>query len=67
MEEERNRGAGVLMCTHVLDTAEKICDRFLLMTEGQMVAQGTLEEIRHITGLKGASLLDCFHQIEEGK
>ncbi|HZH60251.1 MAG TPA: ABC transporter ATP-binding protein [Metabacillus sp.] len=66
MEEERLRGAGVLMCTHVLDTAEKICDRFLLVSNGEIVAQGTLDEIRKKTGLENGSLLDCFHLIEEG-
>lgn len=66
MEEERQRGAGVLMCTHVLDTAEKICDRFLLVSDGEIVAQGKLEDIRKKTGLENGSLLDCFHLIEEG-
>ncbi len=66
IEEERKRGAGVLMCTHVLDTAEKICDRFLLVSDGKIVAQGTLDTIREKTGLENGSLLDCFHLIEEG-
>lgn len=39
LDEERARGAGVLMSTHVLDTAEKICDSFILLTEGTIVAQ----------------------------
>lgn len=67
MESEKNRGAGILMSTHVLDTAEKICDRFLLVSEGTIVAQGTLGEIQQKTGLEGASLLDCFHKVEEGR
>ena len=67
MEEEQNRGAAILMSTHVLDTAEKICDRFLLVSGGTMVAQGTIEEIQASTGLPGASLLDCFNKVEEGR
>ena len=55
------------MSTHVLDTAEKICDRFLLVSGGTMVAQGTIEEIQASTGLPGASLLDCFNKVEEGR
>ncbi|WP_026561322.1 ABC transporter ATP-binding protein [Bacillus sp. J37] len=66
IEEERKRGAGVLMCTHVLDTAEKICDRFLLVSEGRIVARGTVDDIREKTGLENGSLLDCFYLIEEG-
>lgn len=57
---ERERGAGVLMSTHVLDTAEKICDRFVLISGGEMTATGTLEDIRSIAGLAEGSLFDCF-------
>lgn len=61
LEGERSRGAGVLMSTHVLDTAEKLCDRFVLMNSGSAVAQGTLEDIRVLAGLpQQASLFDCF-------
>ncbi|WP_410770857.1 ABC transporter ATP-binding protein [Fontibacillus sp. BL9] len=60
LEEERRRGAGVLMCTHVLDTAERICDDFILMSGGKVAASGTLEEIRYAAGLPEASLFDCF-------
>lgn len=60
LEEERGRGAGVLMSTHVLDTAEKICDSFVLIAHGKVVAQGTLSEIRAAAGLPQASLFDCY-------
>lgn len=60
LEAERKRGAGVLMSTHVLDTAEKICDSFVLISGGRMTATGTLEEIRGVAGLPEGSLFDCF-------
>lgn len=66
IEEERKRGAGVIMSTHVLDTAEKVCDRFLLVNNGVLAAQGTLVEIQEQCGLPGGSLFDCFHEIAEG-
>lgn len=58
--EERRRGAGVLMSTHVLDTAEKICDRFVLISVGRIASEGTLYHLREAAGLPGASLFDCF-------
>lgn len=61
MEAERKRGAGILMSTHVLDTAERICDQFLLLSSGSKVAQGTLNEIREQCNMPEASLFDCFH------
>ncbi len=66
IEKERHRGAGVLMSTHVLDTAEKICDRFIMIHKGQLVAQGTLADIRHQCKLPAGTLYDCFHLITEG-
>ncbi|WP_310831271.1 ABC transporter ATP-binding protein [Paenibacillus pedocola] len=63
LEAERQRGAGVLMSTHVLDTAEKICDSFVLISGGRMTATGTLEEIRDIADLPEGSLFDCFDEL----
>lgn len=63
LEAERERGAGVLMSTHVLDTAERICSSFLLMNEGKLIASGELQDIREQCGLPEASLFDCFHAL----
>jgi ABC-2 type transport system ATP-binding protein len=64
LEAERRRGAGVLMCTHVLDTAERICDRFILINGGSVVAQGTMEEVRGQAGCDTDALLtDCFYAL----
>ncbi len=63
LEEERKRGTGILMSTHVLDTAEKICDRFILLDQGSIVAQGNLQQIQQHCRLPDASLFDCFHSL----
>ncbi|MGP7818394.1 ABC transporter ATP-binding protein [Niallia sp. 01092] len=63
IQEEKNRGAGIIMSTHVLDTAEKICNRFLMIHNGAIVANGTLSDFRETCGLEDASLFDCFHHI----
>ncbi len=65
IEKERARGAGILMCTHVLDTAERVCDRFVLLANGTLLAQGTLEEMRERSGSGERSLLDCVDKIME--
>ncbi|WP_409343072.1 ABC transporter ATP-binding protein [Paenibacillus sp. MBLB4367] len=65
LHEERKRGAGVLMSTHVLDTAERLCDAFVLLADGQLVASGDLEAIREQCGMPGESLFDCFHSLLE--
>ena len=60
---EKERGAGILLCTHVLDTAERICERFLLISQGTLVADGHLEAIQTLAEMPGSSLLDCFDVI----
>lgn len=66
LKAEKERGAGILMCTHVLDTAEKICDRFYMIEKGSLFLQGTLNDIQDKTGLEGQSLLDCFYKAVQG-
>jgi ABC-2 type transport system ATP-binding protein len=63
LDAERQRGAGVLMSTHVLDTAEKICSSFLLVNDGSLIAQGDLAAIREACGLPAASLFECFQEM----
>lgn len=65
INQARTRGAGVLMSTHMLDTAEKICTSFILMNGGTVVAQGSLLEIREQCQMPGGSLFDCFDQLLE--
>lgn len=66
MQSEKERGVGILMTTHVLDTAEKICDRFVLIDQGRLRVTGTLEEIQKECNLPNGSLFDCFHSISQG-
>ena len=63
--QARAQGAGVLMCTHILDTAEKICSSFVLMNAGTVLTHGTLLEIREQCQLPDGSLFDCFDQLVE--
>ena len=63
LDMARKQGSGVLMSTHVLDTAEKICNSFVLIASGKSVAKGSLAQIRAQSGLPQASLFDCFDQL----
>ncbi|TFB22934.1 ABC transporter ATP-binding protein [Filobacillus milosensis] len=65
LEKEQEQGAAVLMSTHMLDTAERICDRFILLSGGQIIAQGTLEDIRETAQLESANLFDSFEVLME--
>jgi ABC-2 type transport system ATP-binding protein len=44
-ERLRDDGMAILYTTHYMEEAERLCDRIAIMDEGQIVAQGTLEEL----------------------
>ncbi len=51
-------GKAVIFCTHRLDEAQRLCDRFGLMFRGRLQLEGTLDELRSVT--KRESLTDMF-------
>jgi ABC-2 type transport system ATP-binding protein len=63
MKKMKDNGAGILMSTHILATAEKYCDRFIILHEGQIRAKGTLEELREQFSMPTASLDDLYIQL----
>lgn len=64
LDEERSRGAAVLLTTHVLDSAERLCDRFILVHDGGVAAAGTLDDIRIAAKCSpDTRLFDCFHKL----
>ncbi|WP_102027968.1 ABC transporter ATP-binding protein [Salirhabdus sp. Marseille-P4669] len=63
MNEMKDQGAGVLMSTHILATAERYCDRFVILHEGEVRAKGTLEELREAFQMPNATLDDLYVQL----
>ncbi|CEI84052.1 ABC transporter ATP-binding protein [Oceanobacillus oncorhynchi subsp. incaldanensis] len=63
MDSMKKQGAGVLMSTHILATAERYCDRFLILHDGKLRAEGTLEELRMQFQMPGATLDDLYVQL----
>lgn len=60
LAEEKAKGKSILMSTHVLDSAEKMCDRFVILHQGQVRAAGTLEELQKAFADSTASLNDIY-------
>ena len=65
LEDEKAKGKSILMSTHVLDSAEKMCDGFVILHKGEVRAQGTLEELRQEFGNPAASLNDIYLALTE--
>lgn len=60
MLEMKKSGASILMSTHILSTAEKFCDKFIVLHEGQVVADGDLVALREQFKLPQASLDEIY-------
>jgi ABC-2 type transport system ATP-binding protein/sodium transport system ATP-binding protein len=56
----RDSGKAVIVSTHRLDEAERLCDRFGLLHRGRLMHEGTLAELRTATGL--TSIAEMFFQ-----
>ncbi len=46
----RNRGVAAVISTHMLEQAQSICDRVVILKQGRMVASGTFDELQARTG-----------------
>lgn len=63
MNKMKDNGAGILMSTHILATAEKYCDKFVILHEGQVRAKGTMDELRREFTMPGAALDDIYVEL----
>ena len=60
MCEKRDSGASILMSTHILATAEKYCDNFIIIHEGKILASGKLSDLRKEFNMPEASLDEIY-------
>ena len=58
MHEMCRKGAAVFFSTHVLEVAEKLCNKAAIIKKGQLIASGTMEELTH-----GQSLESVFMEV----
>ena len=46
MREHCNKGGAIFFSTHVLEVAEKLCDKVAIIKQGKLVKEGTMEEVK---------------------
>ena len=66
LKEKKEKGAAILMSTHVLDTAEKYCDRFIVLHEGKVIAQGDIEGLRATSNIEETTLEEIYFALTTG-
>lgn len=62
MKEHCSKGKSVFFSTHVLEVAEKVCDRIAIINKGKIIAWGTIDELKTMTQ-KNESLENMFLEL----
>ena len=60
MREVCDNGGAIFFSTHVLEVAEKLCDKIAIIKEGRLIRSGTMEEVKG-----DDSLEDVFLELED--
>lgn len=60
MREICNNGGAIFFSTHVLEVAEKLCDKVAIIKDGKLIKSGTMDEVKG-----DASLESVFLELEE--
>jgi len=47
--EQKNKGKGVFLSSHIMSEVERLCDRVGIIRDGELVEVGTLDDLRHLT------------------
>lgn len=64
--ERRALGNAILISTHMLDTAERLCDRVVIMNRGRLIAQGTVDQLKDMVhSTAETSLEDLFLELTQ--
>lgn len=66
MIECRNSGNSVFFSTHILEIAQNMCDRVIIINEGRILADAKVDELRQIRG-GDESLEDIFLELTGGR
>jgi ABC-2 type transport system ATP-binding protein len=60
MHEHCQKGGAIFFSTHVLDVAEKLCDKVAIIKAGHLIASGSMQEVKG-----NESLEDVFLELED--
>ena len=62
-----DQGGTVFLSTHTLEVAEALCDRIAIISQGQIIAAGTMDELRAQAHAGGAHLEEIFLKVTGGE
>jgi len=62
-----DQGGTVFLSTHTLEVAEALCDRIAIISGGEVIAEGTMDELRAQSHAGGAHLEEIFLKVTGGE
>jgi len=65
VRESKAQGKSIVLSTHIMGEAEKLCDRIGIINSGRLLACGTLDELKQQTG--GNNLEEVFISLVQDK
>lgn len=65
LQRLRDEGCAILVSTHQLDTAERLCDRVIIMHKGRLLTEGTLTELQQRAQMESSTLEEVFLRLTE--
>ena len=75
--EQKSKGKGIFLSSHILSEVERLCDRVGIIREGRLMETGTLSELRHLTRvlvtveterpIDGLQNMNGVHEVREGQ
>ncbi len=59
------KGGAVIFSTHIMEVAEKLCNKVAIINKGKIVGEGTVDDLRKLVRTAGGSLEDIFLKVTE--
>jgi ABC-2 type transport system ATP-binding protein len=65
LEKYKSEGSTIFLTTHILEIAEKMCDRISIISNGKILAEGNMEELRNMANKESGTLEDIFLELTD--
>ncbi|RAP00044.1 ABC transporter [Petrotoga sp. 9PW.55.5.1] len=66
LQKYKEEGSSIFFTTHILEIAEKMCDRIAIIDHGEILAEGNMQELQTLSKQGSKSLEDIFLELTGG-
>lgn len=66
LQKYKEEGSSIFFTTHILEIAEKMCDRIAIIDHGKILAEGNMQELQTLSKQGSKSLEDIFLELTAG-